>query len=1302
MSNFALDTNSSAGDIISSLNYALSNLGGNANAITVDQATGQVVYPPGTPTGNVNIGTGSVASYINQYLDVKYANNATGSDSFSSVPTNKRYFGVYNTASTTISSNPVDYIWTEVTNGFGTTKQLWYQTIGGRQINFFAGNAAPSQTFVPVPAMPLPTSAPINLDVLTGVENNLAINVNAFYQANTAPATPSGGYYNFPTLSLTPPVGWSSTIPSFVANTSIYVSTAAFVGNINANVPPSTNWTSPVVYVSQFNGNTGAQGARGFVPLGFVVCASDPTTYGDVDFTNAFSASRSNASPPIGLGYTPITGDTAQFFYANVFNPNNDVTLTKSYNSNTSPQWSTVTSQVVSGGLIVPGTITANTLNANQVYAITVQSTNATIGDNNSPGYWFQANTGNARVGGALSIGNFLTVGAGARFGSNLVVGDSAGIGNNLIVGTNALIGNNATIQNNLTVGQNAQIGANLNIGNSATIGNNLTVGTGANIGGVIIAGSLAAGTVGNLQLQTNLNGGVIAANTIVGTAIVTGSITADKLAANVLIVGNITSFGSTIEVPSGTGYWLDYTNGNVYFGGNTVVGNNLRVGTNAQIGNNLTVGTNATIGGVIIGGAIATGQVGNVQLQSNLDGSKLANNSVPGATIVSLNGSKIDAGSITTTQIGNNAIAAAQIQANAVVAGKIAANAVTAGTVAANAITAGAIAADAVTATAIAANAVTAGKIAADAVTATTIAANAVTAGKIAANAVTATTIAADAVTATAIAAGTITGDKIAANTITGTQIAAQTITGNNIGANTVTTTNLIFNSATGSASKGPNYPGSYNVPFINNGVTNPTAPNYMWPQNTRGYAIDGGLSYVPNTNGNSVDNTRLVVVYSGYVFSANAATVVELWKSGGSAYYSESYNNILSVPPNPASTIGSNDTFYVVGANGYYGYSYDGTNWVTARSAYSPNGLFECVAGYTSSSAINSGLYNIMLADGSILYATGNNQPSNSFITSKPAATYGTTPLFLGQTYSWELCVGANGLIWHGALAAFGSGTTNESSPTTQSLYGVATNYAPSTTVSSNVVAVAVGSNGTVLRNTYTYSSGSLVVTGWETKSSTVITDLYAVASNWSNYTSNTAATLWCAVGENGVILTSPDGNTWTQRTSPTTQTLYGVTYGNGYWCAVGAQSTICYSTDGINWTATQGPIGNDSQYRTLTSVTYGWRINRFVATGQAIMVKSSSSNPTSWIKTYDAGVSVASSYTRLASWGSDGSNIANVTVPSANQQLGSQAVSGSYTDYNYSANVAVTYYLVMGNLTGNAVQTNSATLQVTEFKR
>jgi len=50
--------------------------------------------------------------------------------------------------------------------------------------------------------------------------------------------------------------------------------------------------------------------------------------------------------------------------------------------------------------------------------------------------------------------------------------------------------------------------------------------------------------------------------------------------------------------------------------------------------------------------------------------------------------------------------------------------------------------------------------------------------------------------------------------------------------------------------------------------------------------------------------------------------------------------------------------------------------------------------------------------------------------------------------------------------------------------------------------------------------------------------------------------------AVGDSGTILTSPDGVTWTTRTSGTTYYLTAVTYGNGTFVAVGENGTILQS--------------------------------------------------------------------------------------------------------------------------------------------
>jgi len=76
---------------------------------------------------------------------------------------------------------------------------------------------------------------------------------------------------------------------------------------------------------------------------------------------------------------------------------------------------------------------------------------------------------------------------------------------------------------------------------------------------------------------------------------------------------------------------------------------------------------------------------------------------------------------------------------------------------------------------------------------------------------------------------------------------------------------------------------------------------------------------------------------------------------------------------------------------------------------------------------------------------------------------------------------------------------------------------------------------------------------------------------ATSWTARASGTWAWLsgvtygngtFVAVGEGGVILTSPDGVTWTKRASGTENTLHGVTYGNGTFVAVGEGGVILTS--------------------------------------------------------------------------------------------------------------------------------------------
>jgi hypothetical protein len=80
------------------LNYALANLGNttggtSANVLTANVQTGVISTTYSNSAGYAQTTT---ISYLYQYLNVRYANTATGSSGFSNVQTNSLYFGLQN------------------------------------------------------------------------------------------------------------------------------------------------------------------------------------------------------------------------------------------------------------------------------------------------------------------------------------------------------------------------------------------------------------------------------------------------------------------------------------------------------------------------------------------------------------------------------------------------------------------------------------------------------------------------------------------------------------------------------------------------------------------------------------------------------------------------------------------------------------------------------------------------------------------------------------------------------------------------------------------------------------------------------------------------------------------------------------------------------------------------------------------------------------------------------------------------------------------------------------------------------
>ncbi|PYI86452.1 MAG: hypothetical protein DME26_09025 [Verrucomicrobia bacterium] len=63
---------------------------------------------------------------------------------------------------------------------------------------------------------------------------------------------------------------------------------------------------------------------------------------------------------------------------------------------------------------------------------------------------------------------------------------------------------------------------------------------------------------------------------------------------------------------------------------------------------------------------------------------------------------------------------------------------------------------------------------------------------------------------------------------------------------------------------------------------------------------------------------------------------------------------------------------------------------------------------------------------------------------------------------------------------------------------------------------------------------------------------------------YGSNT----FVAVGGQGTVVTSPNATDWTVQFADTLETFFDITFGNGQFVAVGANGVVMTSPDGVNW--------------------------------------------------------------------------------------------------------------------------------------
>ncbi|MDX1960073.1 MAG: hypothetical protein SFU98_16010 [Leptospiraceae bacterium] len=229
--------------------------------------------------------------------------------------------------------------------------------------------------------------------------------------------------------------------------------------------------------------------------------------------------------------------------------------------------------------------------------------------------------------------------------------------------------------------------------------------------------------------------------------------------------------------------------------------------------------------------------------------------------------------------------------------------------------------------------------------------------------------------------------------------------------------------------------------------------------------------------------------------------------------------------------SDIGFKDNRFLAVGN-FIGYtSTDGNNWTDRSSSFQKS--------YTG---VTNFVYQIVYGTNNYNYSTdGTNFNNESNFPSSIRGMYGhasssTRLVLVGADEDFKATILTSGFF--GSLLSFSSGgVTGVSS--SLSLYDVAYN---------NLRFVAVGESGTIL-----YSNDGLT---WVKTTSPVSETLSGIATNAGKFV---------AVSGSSVI-TSNDGITWTKAQS--LSNLASVTYGLDKYVAVGRNGTIFTSTDGNTW--------------------------------------------------------------------------------------------------------------------------------------
>ena len=147
-------------------------------------------------------------------------------------------------------------------------------------------------------------NATTNAAAINGSDGKSTFTAPIFKRASSAPSAPSGGSFNFGTNTLTPPSGWSATVPS--GTDPIYQANFQFSITGDTGSQTAGTWSTPVVIAE--NGTDGIDGLSTFTFAVHKRASSTPSTPsgGSYNFATNTITAPSGWSETIPSGTDPI------------------------------------------------------------------------------------------------------------------------------------------------------------------------------------------------------------------------------------------------------------------------------------------------------------------------------------------------------------------------------------------------------------------------------------------------------------------------------------------------------------------------------------------------------------------------------------------------------------------------------------------------------------------------------------------------------------------------------------------------------------------------------------------------------------------------------------------------------------------------------------------------------------------------------------------------------------------------------------------------------------------------------------